>query len=79
MIIADIIKELEAVSPADLRKAIDGVRDVFRVLPVKLKEQMLGDYSNTEYSLISALRNVTDGHIGIDNVDILAIYQSRNN
>ena len=57
MIIADIIKELETVSPADLKRAIQGLRTVYCVFPAKLKKQMLGEYSDTEYALLSALRS----------------------
>lgn len=57
MIIADIIEELSNVPADDLRRAIAGVRAVYRVFPVELKLDMLGDYSNTEYALLSALRS----------------------
>ncbi len=84
MIIADIIKELETVPKDDLRKAIAGVRDVFRVFPAKLKQQMLGEYSNTEYALLSALRSGNDRAWGVTNLEhqdtksetILDIYQN---
>jgi hypothetical protein len=56
MIIADIIKELESVSSGDLRRAVKGIRDVYRVFPAELQKQMLGEYSDTEYALMSALR-----------------------
>ncbi len=56
MIIADIIKELNSISPKDLKIAIKGLRNVYRVFPPTLKQEMLGEYSNTEYVLLSALR-----------------------
>ena len=56
MIIADVIKELKTVTPAKLKLALEGLRNVYRVFPIALKRDMLGDYSNTEYALLSALR-----------------------
>ena len=57
MIIADIIKELSNVPADDLKRALAGVRAVYIIFPAKLKQEMLGDYSNTEYVLLSALRS----------------------
>lgn len=72
MIIADIITELEKVSVQDLRRAIYGVRTVYRVFPVELKKQMLGDYSNTEYALLQAHRANKGNEV--DGDSILEIY-----
>ena len=57
MIIADIITELGNVDKVDLREAINGLRDVYRVFPWTLKKELLGEYSDTEYALMSALRS----------------------
>lgn len=57
MIIADIITELtETATSGELRRGIQGLRDAFRIFPATLKKQMLGEYSNTEYAMLSALR-----------------------
>lgn len=74
MIIADIITELEAVKVADLRRAIYGTRDAFRVFPATLQKELLGEYSNTEYALLSAHRNQKGNKI--DGDTILDIYNA---
>lgn len=54
MIIADIITELHNVPAKDLLAAIRGTRATYKVLPVKLQKEMLSEYSNMEYCLLSA-------------------------
>ena len=75
MIIADIIKEMTDVKTGDLLKAIYGLRDAYRVFPATLKKEMLGEYSNTEYALLSALRNNGGVLSEDDNPTIYDIYR----
>ncbi len=77
MTIADIITELEKVSVQDLRRAIDGIRLVYRVFPATLKKEMLGEYSNTEYALLSA--HGTNKGDPIDGGTIWDIYRNSQN
>ena len=58
MIIADIIAEFEQVAPVELEHAIKGLRDLYRVFPVLLQKQMLGEYSNMEYALVCAAHSM---------------------
>lgn len=75
MIIADIIKELEKEPAGNLLKALYGIRDCFRVFPIELKQQMLGEYSDTEYAIMSALRSKDGPHVD-HNETIFDIYRT---
>ncbi len=57
MIIKDIITELEKTESGALIKALQGLRAVYSILPAELQKDLLGDYSNTEYAILSAGRN----------------------
>ena len=59
MINADIITEMtSSCNPSALASGVKGIRDAYRAIPDQLKQEMLSEFSNLEYTMLQAMRNL---------------------